>query len=208
MREEGQNTAIIIPPINAALAFTEIMDFEIQYKQRIEILLTDREKVFDLAIKGLLQNAARDHELGSGNTIRRIMKCCTSQVEESIAAVVSAMSEMTGTYDKRISNKKAWDIVEPFINALISLCDEKKMKAMKNSQGTDLNESIINTSSLEDKYRLLKSEAKFSLDKALSTVKSKRGNTLKDRVLYHLNNNWFYLIIVVLGVILGWLFNV
>ena len=184
------------------------MDFETQYKQRIEILLTDREKVFDLAIKGLLQNAARDHELGSGNTIRRIMECCSSQTEESIAAVVSAMSEMTGTYDKRISNKKAWDIVEPFINALISLCDEKKMKAMKNSQGTGLNESIINTSSLEDKYRLLKSEAKFSLDKALSTVKSKRGNTLKDRILYHLNNNWFYLIIVVLGVILGWLFNV
>ena len=206
--KKGKNTAIINPPINAALTITEIMDFETQYKQRIEILLTDREKAFDLAIKGLLQNAARDHELGSGNTIRRIMECCSSQTEESIAAVVSAMSEMTGTYDKRISNKKAWDIVEPFINALISLCDEKKMKAMKNSQGTGLNESIINTSSLEDKYRLLKSEAKFSLDKALSAVKSKRGNTLKDRVLYHLNNNWFYLITIVLGVILGWLFNV
>lgn len=190
--------------LHSALAIAEIMNFETQYKERIEILLIDREKAFDLAIKGLLQNAARDHELGDGNTILRIMECCTSQVEESIAAVVAALSEMIDIYDKRISNNKAWEIVEPFINELVSLSDEKKMKAMQTSQGVGLNESIINASSLDEKYQLLKSEAKFSLDKALSAVKTKRGNTLKDRILYHLNNNWLYLLVTALVAIGGW----
>jgi hypothetical protein len=198
---------MVLPPVFAALAITEIMNFETQYKERVEILLINRERGFDLAIKELLQNAARDHELGGGNTIRRITECCTSQTEEAVTSVVTAFSEMIDTYDKRISNNTAWGIVEPFINELVSLSEEKKMKAMKTSQGVGLNESIINASSLEEKYRLLKSEAKFSLDKALSAVKTKRGKTLKDRIVYHLYNSWLYLIGAALVVMLVWLMN-
>ena len=183
------------------------MNFETQYKKRIEILLIDREKEFDLAIKGLLQNAAKDHELGVGNTIRRIMECCTSQTEESIAVLVAALSEMIDIYDKRISNNKAWGIVEPFINKSVSLSDEKKVKAMEISEGAGLNESIINASSLEEKYQLLKSEAKFSLDKTLSDVKTKRGKTRKDRILYYINNSWLYLIGLALVATVSWLNN-
>ena len=87
------------------------------------------------------------------------------------------------------------------------LSDVKKMKAMQTSRGNGLNERIINASSLEDKYQLLKSEANFSLDKALASVKSKRGNTLRARIFYHLNNSWLYLIGAALLAIVAWFIN-
>ena len=62
------------------------------------------------------------------------------------------------------------------------------MKAMQTSQGQGLSDSLINASSLDDKYKLIKSESEFKLDRALSAIKISRGKTLKDRIQNRLSH--------------------
>lgn len=183
------------------------MNFEDEYIKRISFLLQEHESGFDLALKELLNNAARDHELGGGNTIIRIAECCTLQIESAINLLVDTAAEMIDVYDKNISRKKVWGLISKYIDTLIETTDSKQLSAMKTAQGTNLNQRHIEASSLDDKYQFYRSEAGYNLDKALSALKEKRGKTLKDRILNRLNNSWAYLIMVFILVSLTWLFK-
>lgn len=181
------------------------MNFENEYTQRVSFLLKEHDTNFDLALKKLLQNASAEHTLGNGNTIRNIMKCCSVQLESAIKLLIETSTEIIGVYEHHVSRKKVWNLISNDIDSLINITEEKKLKAIKTAQGSTINERIIEASSLNDKYQLFKSEAGYSLDKALAALREKRGKTLKDRLMYRLNNNWAYLIIFFAVGFITWL---
>ena len=183
------------------------MDFETKFYNRISILLKEQNSNLERELQTVLRNASAKHELGGGNTVRRIMECCAEQLKQSIDLLVDTAVEMVELSQKNVSAEKLWEIVHPHISSQLELINAAKLKAMKTNQPRDLSERVIEASSITEKANLFQSEAKFKIEKELFILKEKRGKTLRDRVMNRLNNSWLYLILLVIFAVLGWLYK-
>ncbi|RYY76212.1 MAG: hypothetical protein EOO52_01445 [Gammaproteobacteria bacterium] len=181
------------------------MDFETKYSDRISILLKEQNSNLDRELQIILRNASANHDLGSGNVVRKIMECCTVELKKTIHLLISISIEMVELSQRSMSLEKLWGIVQPHIASEFALTSEAKLKAIKTNQPSNLSNNVIEASSILQKYMLFESEAKYKMEKELNILKEKRGKTLKDRIFNKLNNSWFYLIFIAIFGLCAWL---
>ncbi|WP_062058551.1 hypothetical protein [Cellvibrio sp. OA-2007] len=183
------------------------MDFETKFFNRISVLLKDQNSNFERELQTVLRNASAKHELGGGNTVRRIMECCTAELKRSIDLLVTTSIEMIELSQKSISSEKLVGILQPHFASQLELINEAKLKALKTNQPRDLSQNVIEASSIMEKYNLFESEAKYRIEKELLVLKENRGKTLKDRIINRLNNSWLYLILLTVFGVFAWLYK-
>jgi hypothetical protein len=183
------------------------MNFEYNYSKRVTPLLEQHCRRLDKLLQELLLAAGARHELGDPGTIKKIMTCCDSHAKTGINLLLKIAIDVVSADEKIIPSDVSWPSVSKKIQTQIGIIKEKKLKALKESQGSNLNRRLIDASSLDEEYKQYRAEAKHKFDQLLQSLSDERAAkhklTLKRRL---------YLKLVCVGILVAvviviWLFK-
>jgi hypothetical protein len=179
------------------------MNFEYHYNKRATALLQQHNHNIDRLLQDVLKGASAKHELGDGSTLKKIKTFCVLQMQAGIDLLLASALDVIETEAINSSGDKLWVFVSHKIHLQFAVINDKKLKALKASQGANVNQRLVEASSLEEEYKQYRSDAKSRFDKALQNLTERREQKRKSAIMTRLYKKVFYFVIVVFLCVMG-----
>jgi hypothetical protein len=183
---------------------TDLMNFEYRFNKSATALLEQHKQSVDRLLQELLRSASKKHELGDANTLKKIKAICVLQLNVGMHVLSKAALDIIEHQEKNIVGDNFWVCVSHKIQTLYTMMNEQKLKALKASQGANVNQRLIEVASLDQEYKQYRNEAKHQFDGALQALVEKRDKQRKSAAMKRVYKNLFYVSVVLLLCVVGW----
>jgi hypothetical protein len=178
------------------------MNFEYRFNKSTTALLELHKQNVDRLLQDLLSSAGARHELGDANTLKKIKTVCVLQLKVGMDLLLKTAFELIESQEKNIVGDIFWVFISHKIQTLFEMINEQKLKALRASQGANVNQRLIDVASLDEEYKQHRNEAKHKFYGTLQSLVEKRDEQRKSAAMKRVYKNLFYLsVILLLGVV-------
>lgn len=167
-------------------------------QKSIDAYLAERNPVLDEAIRSLFKMLAAKGKSQSGDAVKGVMAACVEELETNKQFLVDQLVLEKRLYSPRAKDADIRDRLTHHIESRICYLDGLKTRQIKKAIGLTVTERVLEASDLSVPFSRILHDAIVELDTRLLDLKERKGITLKQRLIYELENNWVYLAVICL----------